>query len=112
MGLSTHVLDLATGRPAAGVAVRLERAGSDGRWQAIGEGATDGDGRLRTLLPDGGLEAGSWRLSFATGAWMAAQGRECFYPEVVVVFRVADPRQHHHVPLLLSPFGYSTYRGS
>jgi 5-hydroxyisourate hydrolase len=111
MGLSTHVLDLATGRPAAGLAVRLERE-ADGGWRHEGEGATDSDGRLRTLIAEGALAAATYRITFATGAWMAAQGRECFYPEVAVVFTVADPAQHHHVPLLLSPFGYSTYRGS
>jgi len=102
MSLSTHILDTARGRPAPGVAVRLERA--DGT--CLGGGATDADGRLAGLpLP----AAGTYRLVFDTGAYHGADG---FYPEVVVCFRVADPAQHHHVPLLLSPFGYSTYRGS
>ncbi|MFC6085703.1 hydroxyisourate hydrolase [Sphaerisporangium aureirubrum] len=107
MSLSTHVLDAMLGRPAEGVAVRLER---DGR--VVGEGVTDGDGRLRDWLPDGEPGAGVYRLVFGTGAYFAAAGVDAFYPEVVVTFAVADPTAHHHVPLLLSPFAYSTYRGS
>jgi 5-hydroxyisourate hydrolase len=105
--LSTHVLDASLGRPAVGVAVRLERDGT-----VVGEGVTDGDGRLRDWLPDGEPGAGVHRLVFATGDYFAARGVAAFYPEVVVAFTVADPAQHYHVPLLLSPFAYSTYRGS
>lgn len=101
--VTTHVLDTASGRPAAGVGVRLERA--DGTL--VGEGRTDDDGRLRDL---GAPEPGEHRLVFATGEWFAAAGREAFWPEVVVTFTLGEG--HHHVPLLLSPFGYSTYRGS
>jgi 5-hydroxyisourate hydrolase len=101
--VTTHVLDTASGRPAAGVGVRLERA--DGT--VVGEGRTDDDGRLRDL---GAPEPGEHRLVFATGEWFAAAGREAFWPEVVVTFTLGEG--HHHVPLLLSPFGYSTYRGS
>jgi 5-hydroxyisourate hydrolase len=103
--LSTHVLDTAAGRPAAGIAVRLEtRAG-----EPLGEGTTDADGRVGSLGPER-LEAGDYVLRFDTAAcWSTGDG---FYPEVVVVFTVADPAQHYHVPLLLSPYGYSTYRGS
>ena len=112
MSVTTHVLDLRAGRPAAGVRVALEARDGDG-WQRLGEGATDLDGRLSGLLPaERRLAAGAHRLVFATGAWFAEQGVEAFYPEVSVVFEVADPTQHFHVPLLLSPFGYSTYRGS
>jgi 5-hydroxyisourate hydrolase len=106
--ITTHVLDTARGRPAAGVAVALERGGT-----LLARGATDGDGRVRDLLPaDLRLEPGSYRLVFDTGAYFAAQGTDAFYPEVAVVFAVREGGEHFHVPLLLSPFGYSTYRGS
>ena len=106
--ITTHVLDTARGRPAAGVAVALERGGT-----VLARGATDADGRVRDLLPAGvPLEPGSYRLVFGTEGYFAAQGTEAFYPEVAVVFRVAGRGEHFHVPLLLSPFGYSTYRGS
>ncbi|MCC7536769.1 MAG: hydroxyisourate hydrolase [Deltaproteobacteria bacterium] len=110
--ITTHVLDLALGRPAAAVPVRLETRGLDG-WTLVGSGQTDDDGRIRNLLPDSTtLAAGThYRLTFDTGAYFAGQSRESFYPEVVVTFVVRDPK-HHHVPVLLSPFGYSTYRGS
>jgi 5-hydroxyisourate hydrolase len=110
--ITTHVLDTARGRPAAGVPITLAVAVDEG-WRVLGAGATDADGRLRTLLPAGAaLEPGRYRLVFDTGAYFAAQGGEGFYPEVAVVFAVRDGAQHFHVPLLLSPFGYSTYRGS
>ncbi|MEV5568883.1 hydroxyisourate hydrolase [Spirillospora sp. NPDC052269] len=104
MSLSTHVLDAAKGRPAAGVAVRLERR-EDGRYREIAEARTDADGRIRDW---GGVEigAGTYRLIFET------EGLSDFYPEVAVAFVVDDPGRHFHVPLLLSPFAYSTYRGS
>lgn len=109
MTLSTHVLDASRGRPAAGVAVRLTAA--DGRELATA--VTDDDGRVREL---GVLAAGDYRLAFATGEYFAATGQQGFYPEVVVTFTVTDADidsgQHHHVPLLLSPYAYSTYRGS
>jgi len=112
-GISTHVLDTSRGRPAAGVEVALARRGDAGGWQEVGRGRTDGDGRVGALLPEGtSLAAGEYRLVFALGPWFGARGVESFYPEAAVVFRVRDPAQHHHVPLLLSPFGYSTYRGS
>ena len=101
--VTTHVLDAATGRPAGGVAVRLERA--DGTLVAAAH--TDHDGRVRDL---GEPLPGVHRLVFATGEWFARAGRETFYPEVVVTFTLGEG--HHHVPLLLSPFAYSTYRGS
>ncbi len=109
--ITTHVLDTARGVPAAGVPVTLDALGPEG-WRALGTGATDADGRLRTLLPPGVVaEQGMYRLTFDTGAYFRAIGAEGFYPEVTVTFTVRDGR-HHHVPLLLSPFGYSTYRGS
>ena len=105
MSVSTHVLDAVLGRPAAGVAVQL--LGPDG---VVAEGVTDADGRCR--LTEEATAAGTHRLVFATGAWSEAQGRETFWPEVVLSFAVREPAQHHHVPLLLSPYSYSTYRGS
>ena len=105
MSVSTHVLDSVVGRPAAGVAVRL-LVGEE----VLAEGVTDDDGRCR--LTEEPTAAGPHRLVFDTGAWFAAQDRATFYPEVVLTFAVRDPAEHHHVPLLLSPFAYSTYRGS
>ena len=102
-GLSTHVLDTTVGRPAVGLSVHLE---SD--RGPVASGITDADGRLR--MPD--PPAGRYRLVFATGAWFAAAGVDTFYPQVCVEFTIRDPGEHHHVPLLLSPFGYSTYRGT
>ena len=111
--LSTHVLDTALGKPAAGVAVKLERLNADGVGTIAGFGTTDDDGRLRELLPaDQLLTRGDYRLRFDTGAYFAVTGRESFYPSVSVEFRVTESTGHYHVPLLVSPFGYSTYRGS
>jgi 5-hydroxyisourate hydrolase len=109
MRITTHVLDTAAGRPAAGVRVALERGGDDG-WQRLATGTTDGDGRIGDLF-EGAAEPGRFRLNFDTGAHFAAAGERAFYPEVAVVFEVAGD-EHVHVPLLLSPFGYTTYRGS
>ena len=108
MSLSTHVLDAMTGRPAAGVAVRLEEH-VGGEWRTIAEGSTDADGRIGALGDPG---AGTHRLHFDTGAYFGAAGVAAFYPEVTVTFTVIDAGTHHHVPLLLSPFAFSTYRGS
>ncbi len=111
--ITTHVLDISKGRPAGGVPVRLEIKEAAGVWKPLGAGETDADGRLRTLLPEGvALAAATYRLTFETGVYFSAQGVEGFYPEASIVFNVSDAAQHHHVPLLLSPFGYSTYRGS
>jgi 5-hydroxyisourate hydrolase len=105
--LTTHVLDAALGRPAAGVAVVL--TGPDGTQLAAGR--TDADGRIPGLV-DEPLAAGTYRLTFDTGEYHAATGQQGFYPEAVIAFTITDPQQHHHVPLLLAPFAYSTYRGS
>lgn len=102
--VTTHVLDTATGRPAKGIAVRFETA----EGKPIADGRTDDDGRIRDLGPEI-LEPGVYRLVFDTGAYL---GPEAFFPEVALTFRIADGTAHHHVPLLLSPFAYSTYRGS
>lgn len=115
--ISTHVLDTALGVPATGMTITLEWVdGSHGEraeGTPIGGGTTDGDGRVRALLAQGEtLGPGVYRLRFDTAAYFSASGREAFYPEVAVIFQVHDEAQHYHVPLLLSPFGYSTYRGS
>lgn len=115
--VSTHVLDTALGRPARGVPVRLSRIGTErpGDRAAdlvveLGSGRTDDDGRVKDLAPHG-LAPGTYQLWFDVAAYAAASGQEIFFPEVTVTFTVTDER-HHHVPLLLSPFAYSTYRGS
>lgn len=132
--ITTHVLDTARGKPAAGVPIRLELWRGDA-WQPLGSGATDDDGRLRTLTPAGPVEPGRYRISFDTAAYFAGAGSASagsaasaasagspttrveagstfFFPLVEIQFVVADGAAHYHVPLLLSPFGYSTYRGS
>ena len=108
--VTTHVLDTVAGRPATGVGVVLEVAAGTG-WHPVAEGWTDVDGRVGDLGP-ADLRPGTYRVRFATGAWFAAAGVEAFYPEVVIPFTLADAAAHYHVPLLLSPFAYSTYRGS
>jgi 5-hydroxyisourate hydrolase len=118
--VTTHVLDTATGVPAAGVLVRLEHVGPpDGAWRGgSGAGAgevaralTDADGRVSDLGP-AELAPGTYRLVFDTGGYLAGQGHRAFYPEVAITFALDGSARHCHVPLLLSPFGYSTYRGS
>jgi 5-hydroxyisourate hydrolase len=106
MSLSTHVLDATAGRPASGVPVRLEVRGEDG-WTMVTERMTDGDGRIPDLAGD--LAPGDYRLIFDTGDYF---GDDTFYPEVVVSIRLSESTAHHHVPLLLSPWAYTTYRGS
>jgi 5-hydroxyisourate hydrolase len=106
MSISTHVLDAVTGGPAAGLQVTLSARGDTG-WRELTRRGTDDDGRIPDLADD--TAAGVYRLSFDTDTYL---GGAAFYPEVVVVFRVTDAAAHHHVPLLLSPFAYSTYRGS
>ena len=111
--ISTHVLDIATGRPASGLGVVLERQGGGGEMEAVSRARTDQDGRVRELVPGAvDLQVGTYRLTFETGAYFEGMETEGFYPRVWVLFSVRDPTQHHHVPLLLSPYGYSTYRGS
>jgi 5-hydroxyisourate hydrolase len=108
VSLSTHVLDTQRGRPAAKVPVRLDR--HDGQtWEPLAEEPTDADGRVRALPAD---RPGTYRLRFGTGPYFAGLGTETFYPEVAVVFTITDAAEHYHVPLLVSPYGYSTYRGS
>ena len=110
-GITSHVLDTAAGRPAAGVAVRLEcREGE--AWRSCGEGGTDGDGRTGDLLSGSELKPGTYRLTFATGVYFAAREAKAFHPEVQIQFRVDAGQSHYHVPLLIAPFGYTTYRGT
>lgn len=111
MTLSSHVLDAVRGTPARGVLVRWERRDGDG-WAAVAEARTDDDGRVTQWDGAGPTSAGVQRLIFDSGGYFAGLGVATFYPEVVVVFEVADGDAHHHVPLLLSPYAYSTYRGS
>jgi 5-hydroxyisourate hydrolase len=108
MTLSTHILDTGTGLPAAGVAVAVCRY-DNGTWLPVADGTTDADGRIGTLVTAAQWQPGRWQLTFETGPYL---GAGAFWPEVVVTFEVADVARHHHVPLLLSRYGYSTYRGS
>ena len=109
--ITTHILDVNRGKPAAGVAVNLElQHGND--WKPVAHGKTDDDGRVEGLLPPGPLPHGIYRLTFATGEYFRSLSLETFYPYAVVVFEVKNPSEHYHVPLLLSGHGYSTYRGS
>jgi 5-hydroxyisourate hydrolase len=110
--LTTHVLDIRLGKPAAGVAVCLEQWDAAGEWLLLARKFTNDDGRVADLLRAGELTSGVHRLRFDVGDYFTAQGVEHFYPQVTVEFEVTDLGRHHHVPLLLSPFGYSTYRGS
>jgi 5-hydroxyisourate hydrolase len=105
--ITTHVLDTALGRPAAGIAVTLE-AWLEPEWQRVGTGVTDSDGRIHELGP-AIAAAGRYRLTFDTQAYL---GEAAFFPEVTITFAVTAPAEHQHVPLLLSPFAFSTYRGS
>jgi 5-hydroxyisourate hydrolase len=109
--ITTHVLDTSRGRPAAGVHVELHRKSGE-TWKTVGAGLTDANGRCSNLLADGQLGSGTYRLIFHSGAYFQAQQAETFYSEIPVIFEVRDPNAHYHVPLLISPFGYSTYRGS
>ena len=110
MSITTHVLDVARGRPAAGMGVLLSARAGDG-WRELDRATTDGDGRAG-FESAGPLAEVTYRLRFETGDWFRGTGLDGFWPHVEIAFDVGDPAEHHHVPLLLSPFGYSTYRGS
>lgn len=105
--ITTHILDLATGTPAAGVGVRLYQGDTQ-----LAAGTTNDDGRVESWSDEYSVTPGTYRLSFDVETWFADRGVGSFYEDVQISFRVADSTQHYHVPLLLSPFGYSTYRGS
>ena len=110
--ITTHILDTSRGLPAAGVTVVLELQSAQG-WQVLGRGVTDADGRVQSLLPANfKLAPGDYRLIFHTGDYFDAQHVESFYREITISFVVRAASGHYHVPLLLSPYGYSTYRGS
>lgn len=112
-GITTHVLDLSLGKPAKAMPVQLEVHRADRGWVVLAERRTDQDGRVGDLVAAGAaLDAGHYRLTFETFEYFRARGETTFFPEVQIVFEIRDPAQHYHVPLLLSAFGYSTYRGS
>src|SRR5579871_3665349 len=112
-GISTHVLDTSLGRPAKGVLIKLERNTPGTGWTLLAEAITDSSGRVSQLIPaNDHLHVGEYRLRFAVDSYFAEQQRETFFPEVNVHFEIRDEMSHYHVPLLLSPYGYSTYRGS
>ena len=108
--ITTHILDTGTGRPASGVKATLEAKSASG-WQEIGSGVSDADGRIGNLGPVQ-VEAGHYRVSFETGDYFGKQGTESFFPAVSIEFFAKNTDEHYHVPLLISPFAYSTYRGS
>ena len=109
--ITTHVLDTSLGRPAAGVPVLLEIEAGKGSWKELSRGSTDKDGRLSLALRAGHSVSGTYRLTFDTAAYFRSRKVAVFYPHVAVVFAATDA-EHYHIPLLLSPYGYSTYRGS
>jgi len=110
VSISTHVLDIARGSAAAGMAVTLSRREADGGWRVVGSQVTDAEGRVRQMAGEA-LEVGDYRLEFATGPYYDRSGLTAFYPEVIVVFNLDDAGGHLHIPLLVSQFGYTTYRG-
>ena len=112
--ISVHVLDQVHGAPAADVGVILEeQAAGDGTWKLLSRQATNAKGRVQKLLPQGThLHSGVYRVTFETGAWFAGRGESAFFPSVPVAFRIDNPEQPYHIPLLLSPYGYATYRGN
>jgi len=111
--ITTHVLDTSQGCPGANIQVRLEQQKNGGNWQEISSGVTNADGRVMDLIPEEEvLDSGIYRMIFVTGPYLEQQGISFFYPEIEVRFLLSHPEQHYHIPLLLSPFGYSTYRGS
>jgi 5-hydroxyisourate hydrolase len=112
MGISTHVLDTSHGRPAAGLSVELARAATPGEWTLIGSAITDADGRCRDLLSNHDLLPGIYRLKFQTAGYFTSLDILALYPEITISFEVRDPAGHYHIPLLLSPHTYTTYRGS
>jgi 5-hydroxyisourate hydrolase len=111
--ITTHVLDLTRGRPAAGIVVIVERHDDGDRWTELARGSTNADGRIMDLFSASApLSHGLYRLRFETGSYFASQEVRGLYPEVHILVTVEDPTAHYHVPLILSPYGYSTYRGS
>jgi 5-hydroxyisourate hydrolase len=115
MGISTHILDTALGRPAANVPVRLwefRDHPAGGAWHEVGSANTDNDGRCKTLLGSHVLIAADYKLTFEVGVYFHDLRIATLYPRIEIAFTVADPSQHYHIPLLLTANGYTTYRGS
>jgi 5-hydroxyisourate hydrolase len=111
--ITTHILDIVSGVPGAGIPLTLERKTHAQGWQVIAEAMTDADGRVDGLLePKQAFLTGHYRLTFDTAAYFAIRNAEAFFPQITISFVVKDAMQHYHVPLLLSPYGYTTYRGS
>ncbi len=112
--ITSHILDTARGRPATGVRLHLAQQSADGTWQTLATGTTDKDGRVADLLPADSLSTGTYQLTFETAAYFERLNVPSFYPFIQVAFVVEEGQEneHYHVPLLLNPFGYSTYRGS
>jgi 5-hydroxyisourate hydrolase len=110
--LSTHVLDTAKGTPAEGMPITLERSTGKDEWQQLSQSVTNADGRVTDLCPDGKINAGVFRLTFDTKAYFEKNNTKGFYPCASIVFQVEEGQAHYHVPLLISGWGYSTYRGS
>ena len=109
--ITSHVLDTALGKPASGLTLQLQRQTEDG-WHTLAERTTGPDGRAGDLLAENALVRGTYRIIFYTGAYAKATGQAVFYPQVEIVFTIEAEAEHYHIPLLLSPYGYTTYRGS
>jgi len=110
--LTTHILDTSAGKPAAGIRIILYRITQENKMEKLSEGITDNDGRVRDLIREGKtLDPGNYKIHFNTGEYFRKNNIRCFYPFVEIVFEITDA-SHYHVPLLLNPYGYSTYRGS
>ena len=110
--ITTHVLDTSLGRPAVNVNVILDFQTTAGTWTETGRGSTDADGRCKDLSSAKSLTPGIYRLTFDTAAYFSARKITSLYPQVIIVFEIRNAQEHYHIPLLLSPYGYSTYRGS
>ena len=110
--ITTHVLNTMTGKPARRLAITLSRKDAAGNYHQIAFGSTDDDGRIKDLLKPGELAIGTYKMHFDTEGYLKSNGLTGFYPEVVICFEIETTTEHYHIPLLLSPFGYSTYRGS
>jgi 5-hydroxyisourate hydrolase len=110
--ITSHALDLTLGRPARQLPLRLDSLDECGNWRTLAHAVTDEAGRVNELLHDGPIASGTYRLTFDTRTYLEATGQPVFYPQVDIVFHIEQESEHYHIPLLLSPFGYSTYRGS
>ena len=109
--ITTHVLDVSLGKPAAGISCKIEKQLAGQNWKELGAGITNSDGRIESWMQEP-LLAGVYRVEFMTKPYFEKQNKKAFYPSVIVQFEVRETEEHYHVPLLLSPFGFSTYRGS